>query len=445
MITTAAPTITTMTATATSSLRRQPGVSIAMMLARREDGAVEIPPAPVLLERISQLPAGRPLLDRLQGRSGVYLVGGAVRDLLLGGSPRELDLLVEGDVAEVAGLLGGRRVVHDRFGTSTVKAFGHAYDLARSRSETYPRPGALPDVQPAPLREDLKRRDFTVNAIAAALGGQRAGELIHAPKALEDLDGRLLRALHEASFRDDPTRMIRLVRYQSRLRFEVEPGTRRLCVQAIADGALETVTRPRIGNELRLLARERDPVLALEQARDLELDQAIQPRFGLRDSDLARSALALLPDEARRDRLVLAAASLSIEPAELARALDAMAFKRSDRDVIVAAATRPRDVADALTRADRPSEIAEAVAGAPAELVALAGAFGPAAAAGEWLERLRGIKLEIDGDDLVAAGVAEGPAVGRGLRAALAAKLDGAVEDREAELAEALKAARQRG
>ncbi len=406
---------------------------------------MKLPPPAELLERVRALPAGAPLLARLGGQQGVYLVGGAVRDLLLGGQPYDLDLVVDGDAADLARRLGGQRVVHDRFGTSTASVGGFSYDIARARTETYARPGALPDVAPATLDQDLRRRDFTVNAIAIALGGPATGEISAAPRALHDLKRRRLRVLHDRSFSDDPTRLLRLARYYSRLGFGVEPETRELVRAAVRDGALQTVTGPRIGAELRLLAREPDPVAAFGSLRELELDRAIDPRFGLDDPELARRAFALLPDEARPDRLVLAVAARRVPPAELSWLLDALAFEAGDRDAIVAAASRAEAVSRALSEAVRPSEIAQAASGSGPELVALAGALGPSGAAHDWLTRLRHVELEIDGRDLIEHGVSEGPAVGRGLRGALAAKLDERASGREAELAAALKAAEAQG
>src|ERR1700733_3051736 len=149
----------------------------------REGGSEEtmsmlkvLPEPSELLERVRALPAAGPLFSHLPDPPGVFLVGGAVRDLLLGGVPFDLDLVVEGDAAALAASLGGRLKVHDRFGTSTVRLDGFDYDIARARRATYAHPGALPDVAPAPLPEDLLRRDFTVNALAIALGGPAAGE-----------------------------------------------------------------------------------------------------------------------------------------------------------------------------------------------------------------------------------------------------------------------------
>ena len=395
---------------------------------------------PELLEQAIALPSARPLVARLSDGPGVYLVGGAVRDLLLGGAPLDLDLAVEGDAAALAASLGGEVRVHDRFGTSTVTLAGFSYDIARTRRETYAHPGALPDVEPAPLAEDLQRRDFTVNAIALALSGGTAGELSAVSSALDDLGTRRLRVLHDRSFIDDPTRLLRLVRYATRLGFEIEPHTRSLANTAISGGAMRTVSGPRIGAEVRLLASEPEPVRALRGLRELRLDTAIHPGFGLDDEDLARRALSLLPDDGRRDLVALAVAARGVPRPELAALLESLAFEAEDRDVIVAAANRAREVAGALGAASAPSEVAAAVGDGPPELVALAGALGAEPQAREWLDELRHVRLAIDGRDLLAAGVPEGPAIGHGLRAALAAKLDRRVSGRAQELAEALDA-----
>ena len=401
---------------------------------------MKVPSAEQLLAQVRALPAGQKLVELVPELDGVYVVGGAVRDLLRGGRPLDLDLVVEGDPLKLTAALGGDARIHDRFGTSTVKLDGFTFDIARARAETYARPGALPDVAPAALDEDLRRRDFTVNAIAIALGGPEPGDL-HAPAAaLDDLGGRLLRVLHDRSFVDDPTRMLRLARYASRLGFSAEPRTRELLEAAVAGDALATVSGSRIGAELRLLAREPDPVAALRCVADLGLGVAVHPRFGIIDSELARRAIGLLPDEARRDRLAIAVAVSGIPVGELTEVLDRLAFAAPDRDAIVAAATRAPELAARLSEARLPSEIALVASGAEPELVALAGALGPERQAKQWLTELRRVRLEIDGADLLAAGVPEGPKIGRALRAALAARLDGRVSGRQGELAEALQA-----
>jgi tRNA nucleotidyltransferase (CCA-adding enzyme) len=406
---------------------------------------VTVPAPEELIAALRAQPRAARLLDALAGIEGAHLVGGAVRDVLLGGEAVDLDVVVEGDAAAAARTaaerLGGGVREHERFGTATVETDDLAFDVARSRRERYPAPGALPEVEPAPLEEDLLRRDFTVNALAVAVGPPSLGELRAAPRGLEDLDARRLRVLHDGSFHDDPTRLLRLVRYAARLRFALEPDTEELARAAISAGAPATASGGRIGDELRLLLREPEPNVALHLAGDLGLDRALHPKLAP-DSQAAETAQALLPSDGRRDLVVLAAACRGFEPEALAAWLGALAFPAPERDTTVAAALDTAPLGRRLSAAGRPSEVAAAARGRPPEAVALAAAVVPEAvdAAHRWLDELRHVGLEIDGDDLLAAGVPEGPEVGRALEAALARKLDGEATGREAELAAALAA-----
>ncbi len=385
-----------------------------------------------LLELVARLPCGRKLLDAARGRAGVHLVGGAVRDLLLGREPRELDVVVEGDVAALARELGSDATVHERFGTATVIAGGCRFDLAAARAESYATPGALPDVRPAGIDEDLRRRDVTVNALALDLA---TGELRAVEHAREDLAAGRLRVLHDASFEDDPTRLWRIARYAARLGFELEERTAQLAADAIGRDALATVSGARIGNELRLALGERDPVAALQSAAALGLAAWPAP-----DRALVDAALELLPaGEGRADLVVLA--SIAPDAPQMDVLLGELGFTAAERAVLRAAARAPQ-LAAALRdqAAQRPSALAAILRGVPVEAVVLAGAHGAAEQARRWLEDLRHVALEIDGDDLLAAGVAQGPQVGARLRAALDRRLDGELgAGREAELAAALR------
>jgi tRNA nucleotidyltransferase (CCA-adding enzyme) len=382
------------------------------------------------------------------------LVGGAVRDLLLGRAPRELDVVVAGDAAVfAAGLasrLGASVATHGRFGTASVEWERGRIDVAAARRERYPAPGALPEVEPATLEEDLCRRDFTVNAIAVMLDGERPGEVRPVPGALEDLRAGRLRILHDASFADDPTRLLRMARYAARLGFEIEPHTAALAAAAVGEHALDTVSGARIGAELKLALGEPDALATLAKMDELGLLAAIHPRIRF-DRSTIQSALALLPGDGRPDLLMMAALTLALalrvgdDPrAEIAALLDRLELAASDRDRVAAAAVAAPRLADELPAAERPSRLRAAVAGAPPEAVALAGAIGEAAAgpARRWLTELRGVRLTITGEDLLAAGVPEGPEVGRRLEVALRMKLDGELLDgRDAELNAALNAA----
>jgi tRNA nucleotidyltransferase (CCA-adding enzyme) len=416
--------------------------------------------AATVLERVRELPGGRELLDLARARADAALVGGAVRDLMLGRTPRELDVVVGGAASPSSPALRFARELtarvetvtgtteHGRFGTALVAWDGARVDIASARRERYAAPGALPEVEPATLEEDLLRRDFTVNALAVTLDTTRPGEVHAPPGALEDLRAGRLRVLHDASFLDDPTRLLRLARYAARLGFEIEPHTAALASQAVASNALDTISGARIGTELRLALSEPDATGAFVAMDELGLLASLHPQLCLDRNSIERS-LALLPDDGRPDLLRMAALMLRLTlRADDARAgiavlLDRLEFVAPDRDRIVSAATAVSRLTDALPAAVRPSALRAAVDGVPPEGVALAGGASESAAgpARRWLTELRGVRLQITGEDLLAAGIPEGPAVGRKLNAALDRKLDGDLAGgRDAELAAALNA-----
>jgi tRNA nucleotidyltransferase (CCA-adding enzyme) len=404
---------------------------------------VDVPPPDQLAERLLASSGTARLAEAFATVAGSHLVGGAVRDLLLGGEPVDLDVVVEGvaplAAREAASALGGEVRQHDRFGTATVVAPDVVFDVVTARSESYPEPGALPEVRAGTLEEDLARRDFTVNAIAVALHASELGKLDAHPGALDDLDARTLRVMHARSFLDDPTRLLRLVRYAARLDFEPDARTEALARDAVASGAVDTVSGGRLGGELRLLLAERTALAALTRAKALELDRALHPSFEPR-LDLAERALTAGVD-ARRDLLVLAACCTRFERGELVAWLDRLELHAAERDAVVAAALDAETLAERLEHTHRPSEIRHLMLGLPAEEIAMAAVLGAGDAVERWTRDVQDARLEITGDDLLAAGVPEGPQVGRGLDAAWAALLDDGAGDRDAQLAAALEAA----
>ncbi|MGZ8666255.1 MAG: hypothetical protein ACXWZM_03985 [Solirubrobacterales bacterium] len=357
------------------------------------------------------LPASIPELGAIVSAAGgapVFLVGGAVRDLLLGRGRDDLDLVVEGDPAELAERLGAEVVSHERFATAKARLGEHEIDIARARRETYAHPGALPEVSPAEIAEDLARRDFTINAMAIPLGPAAAPRLLDPHGGRADLEGGLLRVLHPGSFTDDPTRALRAARYAARFGFELEGGT----AERLAVTDLGAVSEERREAELLRIAAEPTAPQAF----------ALLARWGL---------VELRPDGAELGARVLEL--LGREP---------WAGTEQPERALLAAALGPVRGEEALAalRPDRPSAGVEAATGHDSTELLLARALGA-----DWLDEVVGrwsrVELEINGDDLLAAGVPAGPAVGRGLRAALARKLDGEVEGREAELEAALRAA----
>lgn len=368
--------------------------------------------------RLDALP-GIDLVRDAVAASGVdaYLVGGAVRDLLLGRERADLDVAVEGEVSALAEPLGGELIEHDRFETAAVVVDDHEIDIARARMETYSAPGALPDVRPATIADDLARRDFTINAMAVPLS--REPELIDPHGGASDLRSGTLRVLHDLSFQDDPTRALRAARYAARLKLMLEPGTERLLRQA----DLSTVSEDRVVGELARIAAERRPSAALK----------LIDHWGVMD-------LGTGP------RLAAALEKLFGGKGESAHSWREFA----NRDTAILLAVAPGEGPGRLRQ--RAARLAHhATPGSPAEIQVLARdhvpevlAIARAAGAG-WLDdyasRLRHVELEISGYDLVEAGVPEGPAIGRGLNAALAAKLDGRASSADEELTVALQAA----
>lgn len=236
----------------------------------------------------------------------VYLVGGPVRDHLLGRVLRDVDLTVERrggvgapQLARAAATRGMRIVAHERFGTVTLEGRRAVLDLATCRSERYAHPGALPEVAAGSLEQDLLRRDFSVNALAIPLSraARRAyAEVVDPTGGVADLARRRLRILHPRSFRDDPTRALRAARLGPRLGFRLSASSRRALARALAAGSVAQVSGERLRRELEKVFEEvalgLDPVRALELVRGWGVLRAIQS--GLRLGDVARRDLRRL-------------------------------------------------------------------------------------------------------------------------------------------------------
>jgi tRNA nucleotidyltransferase (CCA-adding enzyme) len=400
-----------------------------------------------LRERIRALPGMERLLPALEGLPPTYLVGGAVRDLLLESRSIDIDVAVEGDARAVgrdlAARLGGQCAAHERFGTATIRADGLHVDLATTRTERYANPGALPDVEPAPIGEDLVRRDFTINAMAVALAGDELGHLLDPHGGLADLGARQIRVLHDGSFVDDPTRLIRAVRYEARFGFAMDSDTEELARDASRGEALTTVSGARIRDELVRLLAELEVAAAVERLAELELDRALHPALRA-DADLVASA-ALAAGETGADRVLAALAAL-VQPAawELQAWVDSLQLARDERDRVLRAARIAESLIAPLRRKLAASVLYDLLVHEPPESLALALALGaPPEPVLHFVRDLRGVQLEITGEELIAAGIPEGPVIGRALAETLRRKLDGRISGREEELETALAIARE--
>src|SRR4030043_497632 len=209
----------------------------------------------------------------------LYLFGGVVRDLFLGRANFDFDLVVEGDAINLARRLAkdsqAKLTVHSRFGTAKITYPGFSLDLATARNETYSQPGALPTVKPGSLKDDLIRRDFSINAMALHLNPQRFGELIDMYHGKDDLNNRLIRILHSKSFVDDATRILRAIRYEQRLGFKLETETEKLLRRDVA--MLNTISGDRIRHEMGLTLKEEEPEKVILRAEELGVLAKLHP------------------------------------------------------------------------------------------------------------------------------------------------------------------------
>ena len=379
---------------------------------------------------------GDPVLSRVQWPSGaprVCLVGGAVRDAILGVTHGpDIDLVVEGDaiaLAEHVGRsLGGRVVAHARFGTARIDLpHGRHLDMVTARRETYARPGALPDVEPGTLVDDLARRDFTVNAIAFVLHGEGPGTIIDPHDGRSDILDERIRLLRGDAFTEDPSRVVRALRYAARLGFRMEPSTEdaaRLAAPAVQ------LDSSRVADEAsRLLAEDSAPIaLAMGDAIGLDWpdpDPRRPDRMAALDVALAKPGAPAPSTWALRLGLgVTSAAAAGAALPQWARAIGQEA-------------RAGLDMAPALMGAQSPSQVDAALGAVPPAMQV--GAFvGGADVVARWWHEWRDLSPGIGGADLVAAGVRPGPAIGRCLRLVRAAVLDGEVNGRGEEMALAL-------
>ena len=211
----------------------------------------------------------------------IYAIGGFVRDLLLGIPNYDLDIVVEGDIniviSKIMDKWTGKVKVHDEFGTSEIVINGKRIDIATARTEYYEEPGSLPKVERSSFWLDLKRRDFTINALAMSLNEENFGEIIDLYGGLEDLTRKELRVLHNLSFIEDPTRILRGIRLEVRLSFSFEEKTFSLLKEAIEHGFLKKIGKERLREEIILILNEKEPVKVLRRLEELNAINQIFP------------------------------------------------------------------------------------------------------------------------------------------------------------------------
>jgi tRNA nucleotidyltransferase (CCA-adding enzyme) len=384
----------------------------------------------------------------------VYAVGGFVRDLLLGVCNEDLDLTVEGDgvafAQRLATALGGISKEPSEFATAVVIApDGHKIDVATARRETYKHPAALPMIEAGSIRDDLLRRDFSINAMAFALNGPEAFMLLDWYSGMTDLSEGVIRVLHNRSFRDDPTRMFRAIRLEQRFGFILHPHTQRLLHRAVEKHWIALLSGARLWRELRLMLEGESPVRCLERLHELQVLPQIDAALTLSSAQVAvltRVAEArvqlveLVPERPLRAWLIYVAALVQeLNPEAIRRICQRLALSARVAEELIGGIAAVEVACKRLQGQDdlRPSEVVAVLRTLPFELLPLLLARCPAMAVRDrvrqYLTTWRHVRPSLTGDDLKRFGIPQGPEIGRLLARLLAVKLDGQAPTWEAE------------
>ena len=369
-----------------------------------------------------------------------YLVGGSVRDALLGRTDRiaDLDLIVagaDGPALDSIAAQVGEVISRSEFMTLKVSCGNLSIDLVRARSETYESPGALPEVRPGTLEQDLARRDFTINAMAASLKPARWGDLIDPHEGRNDLERGLIRTLHDRSFEDDPTRMFRAARYAGRLGFDLAPETRSSLKSSVE--RIAALSGDRIRHELEHIFAEPGTLSILAHAHDESILKQVHPALEGQSSALARVQGPDLPDDESRGAVLLAALLWDASNADRLAISRRLNLGASDSKLIAEIGDL-KDASHWLSpESSKPSRIRARLASFSGETLEACALLTNSdllrTAIRLYLDRLRHVRPMLTGADLIALGVPEGPVIGELLDQLRDARLDGTLTTRQDE------------
>jgi tRNA nucleotidyltransferase (CCA-adding enzyme) len=385
----------------------------------------------------------------------VYLVGGIVRDLFLRVPNLDVDIVVEGDGITFAGMLvkqaGGRMKTHQKFGTAVVVLpNGLKIDIATARLEYYESPAALPTVELSSIKKDLYRRDFTVNTLAVRLNSMRYGELIDFFGGLRDIKEKTIRVLHSLSFVEDPTRVLRAIRFEQRFNFHLNKHTENLIKNAVNMKLFNRLTGERIYTELVLMFSEAEPLKVLKRMKDFDLLKFIHP--GLKGTaELERlftnigetlTWFRMLYLELKAEKWFVYFLGLfdRMKDSATEEALERLAVPIRIRARMYHARVRSREVLFLFYKEQElsSSRIYDLLSPLDVESILLMMAKAKKETARKhislYLTRLRNVKVMLTGNDLKKMGIPPGPKYKKILADLLDAKLDGAVKNREEEL-----------
>ena len=369
-------------------------------------------------------------------RLPLYLVGGTVRDILLPTQVSDLDVAVVGDgpdaVNRVAKRLGGRVLARSQFGTMKLDVAGTVIDLAMARTETYPRPGALPEVAPGGIEDDLARRDFSINAMAMSLG-DRFGEVLDPFGGRSDLAARLIRVLHPRSFADDATRILRAARYAARHGFRLEAETAEMFHRGLS--YVDAVSGDRVRNELERYFAERAAGRALLAAQDLGALRSVHPDLALPEHAVPTLSAPSFDTLSPRRLVLLALLAYSAADVHgVSQRLNLSGRRAEAVSSVPRVKAGCRRLGGESIPPSRIVDVLQPLDNAAIEACTLA--LPPGAVRDRtqrYLTELRHVRPALNGSGVIALGVPEGPQVGEMLAKLRRARLDGLLSTPEDE------------
>ncbi len=412
-----------------------------------------------------------PVIRKIAGlaedkRCKAYLVGGFVRDLLLGAKNLDIDVVVEGDALSFARYasdeMGAALVEHKKFGTATLimpatpKGKRVKIDIATARKEFYKHPAALPSVESSSIKDDLYRRDFTINAMAISIDRKDFAELIDFFEGVKDLERRRIRVLHEKSFIDDPTRIFRAVRFEQRYDFRIDDFTTGLIRNAVKAEMFNKVSGERLREEIRLLLKEKDPLKAIKRMKSLDELRFISPKisFGAPQEEYCRNVKKLasvygnyfsMASPCDLWLVYFMAIIDGLNLSETLRVCDRFVIRRDDKLRIISEKKSEKKVMALLSAKKEilPSRTYRALEPLSSEtllfIMAKCGGRLLKRRAKDFLTKYNSVRISLRGADLKRLGAQPGPCFTEILKATLYAKIDGLISTKQDELSFAEK------
>jgi len=390
-----------------------------------------------------------------QSNVSVFLVGGVVRDMILRVTNLDLDVVVEENgitfARQLARKVNGHFRAHEKFCTAVVVyPDGFKLDIATARTEFYKHPAALPIVDASSIKQDLYRRDFTINAMAIRVNQKGFGELIDFFGGQQDVKDRLIRVLHSLSFVEDPARVFRAIRFERRLGFRIGNHTLNLMKNTIKQGICDQLDGQRLLYELKMIFQEADPLPIFERMAHMDLLKSIQP--GLKNKSLflkrVKSIKAVLdwyhflflPKKPDTTLVFLMGFLQEISPGEVDNLTNRFLFSPRRKEIITTMQKECKRIVSLLNRKGDHSNtlLFDTLAPLPLEVLLFFMALGENEKAPEMISRyltsLEKIKVDITGDDLIKIGLTPGPIFREIFREIHHQQLEGRLSSRKSQL-----------